>query len=172
MRPDITTLGKALGGGLPISAVCGRAKLMDLLAPGGPVYQASTFAGNPVSVAASLAAVRAMSRSRGLYSRLERACGRLAASVGDAAADLGIPHTVNRVASMFQIFFTGGPVTDAASARRSDAGRFGRMFRALLGRGVFVAPSQSEAAFLSAAHGEAELAHAEAAYRHALGRAR
>ena len=169
VRPDITTLGKALGGGLPIAAVGGRADVLDSLAPGGRVYQASTFAGNPVSVAAAVASVRLVNRSKGrLYATLEARTRRLAAAAGDAAADLHLPHQVNRESSMFQVFFADGPVTDADSARAADQRRFDALFRGLLDAGVFAAASQFEAAMLSSAHSGEDIAAVEEAYASAM----
>ena len=172
VRPDITTLGKALGGGLPIAAVGGRADVLDSLAPGGGVYQASTFAGNPVSVAAAVASVKLVNRSKGrLYPSLEMRTARLAAAAADAAADLHVPHQVNRVSSMFQVFFADGPVVDADTARASDGGRFDALFRGLLDAGVFAAASQFEAAMLSSAHAGEDVAAVEEAYASAMKRA-
>ena len=169
VRPDITTLGKALGGGFAIAAVGGRRGIMDLLSPAGRVYQASTFAGNPVAVSASIASVNAMNRAGPrLYSRLERDCKRLAAAVGDAAADAGIQHRINRMSSMMQIFFSDVPVVDYATSKAADAGKFRRLFRSLLGQGVFVAPSQFETVFLSGAHTGADLETVAEAYGRAL----
>lgn len=169
IRPDITTLGKALGGGLPIAAVGGRADVLDSLAPGGGVYQASTFAGNPVSVAAAVAAVRLVNRSKGrLYPSLEARTRRLADAVADAAADLRLPHQVNHASSMFQVFFAEDPVTDAGSARAADRGMFDALFRGLLDAGVFAAASQFEAAMLSSAHSGEDIAAVEEAYASAM----
>ena len=171
VRPDITTLGKALGGGLPIAAVGGRAEIMDMLAPAGGVYQASTFAGNPVSVAAAVASVRLVNRVKGtLYRSLEARTARIAAAASDAAADLHVPHQVNRVSSMFQVFFSDGPVTDAKSARAADPLKFDALFRGLLDAGVLAAASQFEAAMISAAHTLPDVARAESAYASAMGR--
>ncbi len=170
VRPDLTTLAKALGGGFAIAAVGGRRDMMDVLSPGGRVYQASTYAGNPVAVAAATAAVRTVNRVAGrMYPRLERYCARLAAAVGDAAADAGVPHQINRVASMMQVFFTDEPVVDYRTSKAADAGRFGRMFGSLLDSGVFAAPSQFEAVFLSDAHTSADIDAAIGAYGDALG---
>lgn len=171
VRPDLTTLGKALGNGFAIAAVGGSSPVMDMLAPGGNVYQASTFAGNPVSVSAATATLKQM-RRRSIHSRLERACASLADNVSDCAKSLGIEHSINRVASMFQIFFTREPITDYASATRSDRAAFDRLFRGLLKEGVFVSPSQFETAFLSAAHSMQELERVASAYRAALGAVR
>lgn len=170
VRPDITTLGKALGGGLPIAALGGRRDVMDSLAPAGPVYEASTFAGNPVSVAAATASVREVRRlGPKMYPRLERECAALAARVSDAASSRGLPHTVNRAASMFQVFFSASPVTDRDSAMASDRGLFARLAAGLRSRGVFVPPSQFEAAFLCHAHTQADLSRVALAYEAAMG---
>ena len=171
VRPDLTTLGKALGNGFAIAAVGGSSRVMDMLAPGGNVYQASTFAGNPMSVSAAIATLKQM-RRQSIHSRLERACASLADNVSDCAKSLGIEHSINRVASMFQIFFTREPITDYASATRSDRAAFYRLFRGLLKEGVFVPPSQFETAFLSAAHSMQELERVASAYRAALGAVR
>ena len=168
VRPDITTLGKALGNGFAVAAVGGSSRIMEGIAPGGGVFQASTFAGNPVAASAAAAAVSQIRRARGMHSRLERACAALASEISDCAGSLGIEHTVNRAASMFQIFFARGPVSDYASAMRADRAAFGRLFRGLLGEGVFVPPSQFETAFLSAAHTGRDLGLLARAYRAAL----
>lgn len=168
-RPDITTLGKALGGGLPIAALGGRADVMESLAPLGPVYEASTFAGNPVSVGAAIASVRELRRTGPkMYPRLERACAELASRVSDAASDRGMEHAVNRVASMFQVFLGTPRVTDAASAMAADRARFARLAALMRERGVFVPPSQFEASFLSFAHTRADLERAARAYEGAM----
>ena len=167
VRPDLTTLGKALGNGFPIAAVGGSSRIMERLAPGGDVYQASTFAGSPVSVSAAAAALAHM-RRRGMHAKLERACAALAETASDAAKSAGIEHRVNRAASMFQIFFTGKRVTDYASAASSDRAAFDRLFRGLLAGGAFAPPSQFETAFLSAAHTERDLGRAGLAYSRAM----
>jgi glutamate-1-semialdehyde 2,1-aminomutase len=150
IRPDLTTLGKVIGGGLPIGAYGGRADIMSRIAPSGPVYQAGTLSGNPLAVSAGLAMLRHIKAHPEIYAHLESRAARLTAS-----APAGI--TVNRVGSMFTFFFTGQPVTDYESAKRSDTARFGRFFRLMLERGVYLAPSQFEAAFLSAAHSEEDI---------------
>lgn len=171
VRADITTLAKALGGGFGIAAIGGRADIMERIAPSGPVYIASTFAGNPVSVSASIGAVRQIKRlGRPMYTKLERMTSSLVSHISDTARDIRIPHTVNTVASMFQIFFNGAPVTDYASARRSDRTVFEKMATALRENGVFVPPSQFEVSFLSAAHTEADMRRTKSAYTKALGR--
>jgi glutamate-1-semialdehyde 2,1-aminomutase len=150
IRPDLTTLGKVMGGGLPVGAYGGRRDIMSKVAPAGPVYQAGTLSGNPLAVAAGLAMLRHLKAHPEIYDRLETFGAQLAGS-----APAGV--TVNRVGSMFTFFFTDRPVTDYESAKRSDTTRFARFFRAMLERGVYLAPSQFEAAFLSAAHSEDDI---------------
>jgi glutamate-1-semialdehyde 2,1-aminomutase len=150
IRPDLTTLGKVIGGGLPIGAYGGRADIMGRIAPSGPVYQAGTLSGNPLAVSAGLAMLRHIKAHPEIYPQLERGAARLTAE-----APAGV--TVNRVGSMFTFFFTDQPVTDYDSAKRSDTERFGRFFRLMLERGIYLAPSQFEAAFLSAAHSDADI---------------
>jgi glutamate-1-semialdehyde 2,1-aminomutase len=161
IRPDMTTLGKIIGGGLPVGAYGGRKDIMSRVAPAGPIYQAGTLSGNPLAVAAGLAMLRTLKAHPEVYSQLEERARRLC-----AAAPGGI--TVNRVGSMFTFFFTDQPVTDWESARRSDTARFARFFRAMLERGIYLAPSQFEAAFLSAAHTEEDIDETIAAAREAF----
>jgi glutamate-1-semialdehyde 2,1-aminomutase len=150
VKPDLTCLGKVMGGGLPVGAYGGRRELMELVAPAGPVYQAGTLSGNPLTVAAGQATLDQL--DDGVYQSLEAAGQRAADLISGAAADAGVPMTVNRVGSMLTPFFTGGPVTDYDSARASDTARFGRWFHRMLERGVSLPPSQFEAAFVSTAH--------------------
>ncbi len=167
--PDLTTLGKIIGGGLPVGAFGGRAEIMDQLAPGGPVYQAGTLSGNPLAMAAGIATVSyLLDHADEVYPRLERTTAAMADGVAALAAELGVPLTTNRVGSMFTWFFTSLPVHDFAGASTSDTARFGRFHRGMLERGVWLPPSQYEAAFVSAAHGEAEIAHVLQAAREAL----
>ena len=156
VRPDLTCLGKIIGGGLPVGAYGGRADLMREVAPLGGVYQAGTLSGNPLAVAAGLATIRALGRGD-VYERLEALGARLARGLADGAARAGIPLTVNRVGSMLTGFFCAGPVTDYASAKRADTACYARFFHALCARGVYLAPSQFEAAFVSLAHTEADI---------------
>jgi glutamate-1-semialdehyde 2,1-aminomutase len=156
IRADLTTLGKIIGGGLPVGAYGGKAALMDQVAPAGPVYQAGTLSGNPLAVAAGLKTL-AVIRRTGFYERLETVSARLASGLLEAARVAGVPLTVNRVGSMFTAFFTSAPVTNYASAKESDTAGFGGFFRALLARGVYFPPSQFEAGFVSAAHSEADI---------------
>ena len=148
--PDLTTLGKVIGGGLPVGAYGGHKDIMRLIAPSGPVYQAGTLSGNPLAVAAGLAMLRHLKAHPEVYEQLESRAAELC-----AATPPGV--TVNRVGSMFTMFFTDRPVTDYESAKRSDTARFGRFFHAMLERGVYLAPSQFEAAFVSAAHTEEDI---------------
>jgi glutamate-1-semialdehyde 2,1-aminomutase len=157
IQPDLTTLGKIIGGGLPVGAYGGKASLMDLVAPAGPVYQAGTLSGNPLAVTSGLKTLEILRRP-GTYERLEAISNTLASGLGATAAKARVPLTVNRVGSMFTCFFSSDPVTDYASAKRSDTGRFARFFRLLLERGVYFPPSQFEAAFVSTAHTDADVA--------------
>jgi glutamate-1-semialdehyde 2,1-aminomutase len=167
--PDLTTLGKIVGGGLPCGVFGGRAEVMNCLAPLGPVYQAGTLSGNPLAMAAGIATLDALWERRAeLYPQLDRVTGAIADGVAALAARHGVGLTTNRVGSMFTWFFTPEPVTDFASAARSDTAMFGRFHRAMLMRGVWLPPSQFEAAFVSAAHGEAEVAAILAAADSAL----
>jgi glutamate-1-semialdehyde 2,1-aminomutase len=145
IKPDLTTLGKVIGGGLPVGAYGGCRDIMSKVAPAGPIYQAGTLSGNPLAVAAGLAMLRHLEAHPEIYDHLERRAAELC-----AAAPAGI--TVNRVGSMFTFFFTDRPVTDWDSAKVADTAKFGRFFRGMLDRGIYLAPSQFEAAFLSAAH--------------------
>jgi glutamate-1-semialdehyde 2,1-aminomutase len=150
INPDLTALGKIIGGGLPLAAYGGRAEIMDVIAPLGPVYQAGTLSGNPLAVAAGRAMLQRL-RNAPPYEYLEAQTTFLAESLREAAQETGIPVTVNQVGSMFTVFFTDQPVTDYASAKTADTARFARFFRAMLERGVYLPPSQFEAAFVSAA---------------------
>ncbi|MEK7467682.1 MAG: glutamate-1-semialdehyde 2,1-aminomutase [Planctomycetota bacterium] len=151
VRPDLTTLGKIVGGGLPLAAYGGRADIMALVAPDGPVYQAGTLSGNPCAVAAGLATIRLL-RRKGLYRDLASRMRAFGDALGDAARSARVPLVINAVGSMATAFFQDGPVTDWASAARSDTKRYARFFHAMLDRGVMLAPSQFEAAFISTAH--------------------
>ena len=148
--PDLTCLGKVLGGGLPIGAYGGRREFMEQVAPAGPVYQAGTLSGNPLAVAAGLATLEALNPDS--YRKLEEAGARLAAALGLGAQAAGVPITVNRVGSMLTAFFTPGPVSDYATAKQANLDLFARWFRRLLGMGILLPPSQFEALFVSTAH--------------------
>jgi glutamate-1-semialdehyde 2,1-aminomutase len=168
VTPDMTCLGKILGGGLPAAAYGGRADIMSTVAPEGPVYQAGTLSGNPLAMAAGKTAIDLLTEP-GVYEKLEETSARLAEGLVQAARDAGAVVTVNRVGSMVTVFFNPGPVTDYATASASDTARFGRFFHAMLERGVALPPAQFEAAFVSLAHGpeeiEATLAAAAESFR-------
>jgi glutamate-1-semialdehyde 2,1-aminomutase len=167
--PDLVTLGKIVGGGLPVGVFGGRRDLMDMLAPLGPVYQAGTLSGNPLAMAAGLATIGYLQEhSAEVYPQLEARTKALAEGVAAEAAKAGVPVTLNRVGSMWTWFFTGGPVRNYDEAAKSDTAIFGRFHRAMLERGVWLPPSQFEAAFLGAAHGEEEVQATIAAAREAL----
>ncbi len=155
---DITTLGKVIGGGLPAAAYGGRRDIMETVAPAGPVYQAGTLSGNPLAMAAGLATLTALTSE--LHAIIERRTGALVAGLREIAARLDVPFTADSAGSMWGFFFREAPVHDFASAMESDMGMFKRFFHAALDRGVYLAPSAFEAGFMSAAHGDAEVAEA------------
>jgi len=155
--PDMTTLGKIIGGGLPVGAYGGKARLMDLVAPAGPIYQAGTLSGNPLAVAAGLKTLEILRRP-GIYQRLDSLTGELTNGLVAEAARVGVPLTVNRIASMFTLFFTPDTVSDYASAKKADPSAYGLFFRTLLEQGVYFPPSQFEAAFVSTVHSEGDVA--------------
>jgi glutamate-1-semialdehyde 2,1-aminomutase len=150
IKPDLTVMGKVIGGGLPIAAYGGRRDIMTHIAPMGPIYQAGTLSGNPLAVSAGIAMLRHIQANPGLYQELDAKARRLA-----EAAPSGI--TVNRVGSMFTWFFTDRPVTDYESAKRADTARFKKFFHGMLERGIYLPPSQFEAAFVSTAHSDADI---------------
>lgn len=156
ITPDLTTLGKVVGGGFPLAAYGGRADIMSHIAPSGPVYQAGTLSGNPVAVAAGLAQLELLEDGKA-YAALEALGQRLEVGLNQAAASAGVAAQVNRVGSMLTSFFTADPVANFDDARKSDTARFGRFFRGMLERGIYLAPSQFEAAFISAAHTPADI---------------
>jgi glutamate-1-semialdehyde 2,1-aminomutase len=165
--PDMTCLGKIVGGGLPVGVYGGRAEIMEQVAPLGGIYQAGTLSGNPVAMAAGIATLEAL-QAPGTYQALEATSARLAEGLAAAAARAGRAMQINRVGSMLTGFFTATPVTDYATAKTADAGRYGAFFRAMLERGVSLAPSQFEAAFVSLAHTTDEVDVTIAAAREAL----
>ncbi len=154
--PDMTCLGKIIGGGLPVGTFGGRREIMEWVAPSGPIYQAGTLSGNPLAMAAGLATLRAAGEP-GFYERLEELGERWRRGIGEAAGEGDLPFTINQVGSMVSIFFTEGPVTDFGSAARSDTKAFKDFFWHMLGRGIYLAPSQYEAGFISSVHSEEDL---------------
>jgi glutamate-1-semialdehyde 2,1-aminomutase len=164
IRPDLTTLGKIIGGGLPVGAYGGAKEIMDLVAPLGPMYQAGTLSGNPLAMAAGCAMLKQLrDRKAEIYPRLEKMSRELVEGVAAAAHESGVKLCHNRVGSMFTWFFTPGPVTDWESAAKSETGAFGKFFRGMLDRGIYLPPSQYEAAFLSAAHTDEDIQRTVAA---------
>lgn len=155
VRADLVTYGKIIGGGMPVGAYGGSRALLEQVAPLGPVYQAGTLSGNPVAMAAGLAQLQILARTPEVYSELERRGALLEAGLRDALRR--VPVQVNRVGSVLTVFFTQEPVTGYAQARQADTGRFAQWYRGLLARGIYAAPSQFEAMFLSAAHTDAEI---------------
>jgi len=169
IKPDITTLGKALGNGFPIAAVGGKSEIMDMLSPEGKVYQASTYAGNPVSVTAGVSSIKTMNKLQSkLYPKLEKNCTKLVSAIHDMASDMKIPHQINSISSMFQIFFTDDKVVDYSSAKKADMLKFKKLFETLLKNKVFVAPSQFETVFLSYAHSTDDIKDTISSYEKAL----
>jgi glutamate-1-semialdehyde 2,1-aminomutase len=164
VTPDITVLGKVIGGGLPVAAYGARAELMDQIAPAGPIYQAGTLSGNPLAMSAGIVMLRIL-RDGAIYEQLEAISARLATGLGDAAREAGIPVYQTRVGSMQGLFFQEGPVWNEEDARRSDTARYGRFFHGMLENGVYLAPSQFEVVFLSAAHSPADIEQTIAAAR-------
>ncbi len=156
IKPDLTCLGKIIGGGLPVGAYGGHREIMKWVAPEGPVYQAGTLSGNPLAVAAGIAALKALKQT-GTYEKLERMAVELVSGLRQAAENIGIPVQVNSAGSMFTVFFTSSPVIDFQTAKTSDTDRYGKFFRALLDRGIYFAPSQFEACFLSLAHTKSDI---------------
>jgi glutamate-1-semialdehyde 2,1-aminomutase len=166
IRPDLTCLGKIIGGGLPVGAYGGRQDLMELVAPAGPVYQAGTLSGNPLAMAAGSWCLESLSPR--LYQRLARLGARLAGGLADAARDAGVPLQVNAFGSLLTPFFTDQPVRDYDSAITANTGRYGRFFRAMLARGIYPPPSQFEAWFISGAHTDKDIAVTVKAAREAM----
>jgi glutamate-1-semialdehyde 2,1-aminomutase len=169
IHPDLTTLGKIIGGGLPVGAYGGPSEIMDLVAPLGPMYQAGTLSGNPLTMAAGLATLLHLrDHKQEIYPRLEKLSGELVTGVAAEANGAGVPICHNRTGSMFTWFFQTGPVTNWTSAVKSDTEAFGRFFRSMLDNGVYLPPSQFEAAFLSGAHTEDDIQRTIAAAKQAF----
>ena len=162
VKPDLTCLGKIIGGGLPIGAYGGRKDIMQMIAPAGPVYQAGTLSGNPVAVTAGIETLKLLNVP-GVYDELEKKSKKLAEGLGEAARQAKIPYYQTRVGSMLGGFFTKGPVTDYTSAKKSDTARYAKFFHGMLRQGNYFAPSQFEAAFLSTAHSPAHISKTVAA---------
>jgi glutamate-1-semialdehyde 2,1-aminomutase len=167
VKPDLTALGKVIGGGLPVGAFGGRAEIMDQLSPDGPVYQAGTLSGNPLAMAAGLAQLHELERSDG-WTLLERLGAQFEKLTRDVVAQTSIDITFHRIGSMFCFFFAKGPITDVASAQRSDLKLFAKFFHACLKRGIYFAPSQFETGFISTAHSEKDIERTGAVMREAL----
>jgi len=158
IKPDLTTMGKIIGGGLPVGAYGGRRDIMNMVSPLGPVYQAGTLSGNPLAMAAGISTLEILREKKNeIYPQLESRADKLVQGILAAAKQAGVAMSANRVGSMFTWFFSDTPVTDWTTASRADAKRFGRFHRAMLEKGFYLPPSQFEAAFLSAAHSEADI---------------
>jgi glutamate-1-semialdehyde 2,1-aminomutase len=166
IKPDLTCLGKIIGGGLPVGAYGGRAELMELVAPAGPVYQAGTLSGNPLAMTAGLWSLAELSPR--LYRHLSKLGAKLASGLAEAARAAGVPLQVNAFGSLVTPFFTTGPVRDLESALKADTSRYGRFFRGMLARGIYPPPSQFEAWFLSGAHSERDVEKTITAARAAM----
>jgi len=152
VTPDLTTLGKILGGGFPMAAYAGKEEIMRLITPSGKVYQAGTYSGNPVSVAAGLATLKILRDTRGFYSEMEKKCEKIVKPLKNACDKFGVETQISHVGSMFQMFLTNKPVYDYASVKTADGQRFMEFHRRLLEQGVFLPPSQFETCFISSAH--------------------
>jgi glutamate-1-semialdehyde 2,1-aminomutase len=168
IQPDLTTMGKIIGGGLPVGAYGGPSEIMDLIAPLGPVYQAGTLSGNPLAMAAGYATLSYLRDHKDVYAKLDKLAGEVVAGVAAAAKDAGVTMCHNRVGSMFTWFFAKGPVTDWTSAEKCDTKAFGNFFRAMLENGIYLPPSQFEAAFLGAGHTEQDIQQTIAAAKQAF----
>jgi glutamate-1-semialdehyde 2,1-aminomutase len=151
VTPDMTTLGKIIGGGMPVGAYGGKKEIMNFVAPAGPVYQAGTLSGNPIAMSAGMAMLQYLQAHPEVYTQLERTTTNIVNGMKQNMQELGMNFTINHVGSMFSIFFTEQPVTDFESAKTSDTALFGRYFNAMLQRGVYLAPSQYESLFVSTA---------------------
>jgi glutamate-1-semialdehyde 2,1-aminomutase len=174
ITPDITTLGKIIGGGLPVGAYGGKKEIMQMVAPSGPMYQAGTLSGNPLAMAAGITMLRMLKNNPSIYSVLEERSSRLESGIAGIAKKMNLPLTQNRVGSMFTLFFTSERVRDYDSAKKCDTALFGKYFNEMMKRGIYLAPSQFEAAFMSAAHStgdiDATVTAAEESLKAAFGR--
>jgi len=169
VRPDLTTMGKIIGGGLPVGGYGGPSEILDMVAPLGPVYQAGTLSGNPLAMAAGYATLSYLREHKDIYAKLDKLAGEVVEGVAAAAQDAGVTICHNRVGSMFTSFFAAGPVTDWASAAKCDTEAFGRFFRGMLENGIYIPPSQFEAAFMGAAHTERDVKQTIAAAKQVFG---
>jgi len=167
IRPDLTCLGKVIGGGLPVGAYGGKKEIMDHISPVGPVYQAGTLSGNPLAMAAGIETLKLL-QAPGFYENLEASGAALEEGILSAAKDAKIPLQINRAGSQMTLFFNEGPIVDYESALRSDKGRFARFFQALLEEGVYIAPSPFEALFISSAHSSEDIEQTVAAIARAF----
>ncbi|MHB1119889.1 MAG: glutamate-1-semialdehyde 2,1-aminomutase [Bellilinea sp.] len=167
IRPDLTTLGKVIGGGVPVGAFGGRRDVMAMIAPSGPVYQAGTFSGNPLAMAAGIATLNLLKDGHA-WDTMQRRAGELETGVREILARTGVPAVLQSVGTMFTLFFTGQPVTNWSTAKTASREQYAAIFRALLAQGVYLAPSQFEAGFLSTAHGQDEIEMTLSAMEHAL----
>jgi glutamate-1-semialdehyde 2,1-aminomutase len=156
IKPDLTCLGKIIGGGLPVGAYGGHHEIMKWVAPEGSVYQAGTLSGNPLAVAAGIAALKALKQA-GSYRKLESMTAELVAGLQRAAEQAGVPVQINRIGSMFTVFFTSSPVTNFQTAKTSDTTRYGKFFHSMLQQGVYFPPSQFETCFVSLAHTRSDI---------------
>ncbi|HJT48704.1 MAG TPA: glutamate-1-semialdehyde 2,1-aminomutase [Nitrososphaeraceae archaeon] len=155
IKPDLATFAKAMGNGFPIAAIAGKKEIMEQFSPGGKVYQASTYAGNPVSVSASVATIETLINSKNeIYPKIARTCDRIVQGINDEMEQLGLDVTINAIGSMYQLFFTSGNVDDEISAKKSDLAMFKKFHTELFKRGIFIPPSQFETCFISIAHSE------------------
>jgi glutamate-1-semialdehyde 2,1-aminomutase len=165
----LATFAKAMGSGFPIAAITGKNEIMQHLAPSGKVYQASTYAGNPVSVSASIANIELLIQEKNtIYPKIARTCNNIVNGIKEVLDELEMNYTINSIGSMYQLFFTSEKVTDAKSAKKSNLRMFRKLYDELLRRGVFIPPSQFESCFISYAHGEDDTDMTIESYRHAL----
>jgi glutamate-1-semialdehyde 2,1-aminomutase len=167
VQPDLTTLGKVIGGGLPVGAYAGKEEVMETVAPAGPMYQAGTLSGNPLAMTAGIETLKVL-RQPGVFEEIEKKATRLAEGIGEAAEDAGVPIFQTRVGTMFSNYFTSESVIDYDTAKTSDTDRFGRYFHAMLEGGVYIAPSQFEAGFISLAHSDEDIDQTVQAARRAF----
>ena len=166
--PDMTTLGKIIGGGLPVGAYGGKREIMELVAPSGPVYQAGTLSGNPLAMTAGFATLSILDENRGIYDELEDKARFLVENFHTAANEAGVPVQINHVASKFTVFFSEYPVVDYFSALSSDTRLYGKFFHAMLEQGIYLPPAQFEAMFVSTAHTDEDLAKTVEASRNSM----